>query len=48
MVVKAIFDNGTQQEITDYTISPEGALQAGDIKVTISYTENGVTKTVEQ
>jgi len=47
MIVTARYNNGTTEEITDYTINPEGALTAEDTKVAISYTVNGVTKTAE-
>lgn len=48
MVVTATYSDGSKKEITNYTISPAGALKTTDTKVVISYTENGVTKTVEQ
>ena len=48
MVVTATYSDGSTKEITNYTISPSGALKSSDTKVVISYTENGVTKTVEQ
>lgn len=48
MVITATYSDGTTKQITNYTISPEGALKTTDTKVVISYTENGVTKTVEQ
>ena len=48
MKVLAVYDDGTTKEITSYTISPDGKLTKADTKVTISYTEGEVTKTVEQ
>ena len=48
MVVTAYYDNDFSQEVTDYTWSPSGPLTAEDTIVTISYTENEVTKTAEQ
>ena len=48
MKVEAVYNNGTRKEITDYTISNGNNLQANQTSVTISYTEDGVTKTVEQ
>lgn len=48
MVVTATYSDGSIKEITNYTISPSGELKSSDTKVVISYTENGVTKTVEQ
>ncbi len=47
MVVTAKYSDGTSKEVTDYTISPEGALGTEDSKVTVSYTEGGVTRTAE-
>jgi transcriptional regulator len=40
MVVKAIYDNGDEEEVTDYT-TPTDGLTAGQTSATISY--NGVT-----
>jgi len=48
MVVTAIYDNGLSEEITNYTIADGNNLTLGKTSVTISYTENGVTKTVVQ
>lgn len=48
MVVTAEYSDGTSKEITNYTYVPSGALKATDEKVTISYTEGEVTKTVDQ
>lgn len=48
MVITATYSDGTKKEITNYTISPSVALKTTDTKVVIYYTENGVTKTVEQ
>ena len=45
LVVNAVYANGNQKTITGYTISPDDALTTDDTSVTISYTENGVTKT---
>ena len=47
MKVKAVLVNGTTKEITNYTVSPE-RLDFMDKYVTISYTENGITRTVNQ
>ena len=47
MTVTAKYSDGTSKEVTDYTISPEGALGTEDSKVTVSYTEDGVTKTAD-
>lgn len=46
MIVKAIYDDTTEKEITDYTITDGENLQFGQNTVTISYTERGITKTV--
>ena len=48
MEVIATFDNETQEAITDYIVIPERVLTTEDTKVVISYTVNGVTKTLEQ
>lgn len=48
MVITAKYSDGTTKQITNYTVSPSGELKTTDTKVVISYTENGVTKTVEQ
>lgn len=47
MTVTAKYTGGVSKEVTDYTISPEGALGTEDNKVTVSYTEDGVTKTAD-
>ena len=44
MVVKAIYEDGTSKQVENYTITPSTALKLSDTKVTIAYTENGVTK----
>lgn len=48
MVVTATYSDGTKKEVTNYSVSPSGALKTTDKKVTITYTEGGVTKTVNQ
>lgn len=48
MEVTATYSNGTKKVITNYTFSPAEALKESDIKVVISYAENGVTKIAEQ
>ncbi|MBR6518000.1 MAG: Ig-like domain-containing protein, partial [Bacilli bacterium] len=51
MVVTATYLDGTTAEVTDYTyssISSDGFLTEEDSIITISYTENGVTKTATQ
>ncbi len=48
MVIKAVYSNGTEKEITDYKYSPSGELSTSSTKITITYTENGVTKTATQ
>ena len=48
MKVTATYDNGTSKEITDYTIKDGNNLSLGKTSVTISYTENGITKTTTQ
>ena len=48
MVVVANYANGTSREIDDYTYTPSGNLAISDNKVTISYTEAGLTFTTSQ
>lgn len=48
MVVTATYSDGSKKVITNYTVSPSGALKTTDKKVTITYTENGVIKAAEQ
>ena len=48
MVIKAIMSDGSTKTVTGWTYSPTGALTANTTAVTISYTENGVTKTTTQ
>ena len=45
LVVTAKYTDGTTDTVNDFTYSPEGALSTSDTKVTISYTENGITRT---
>lgn len=48
MVVTATYSNGAKLTIPSYTISPSGALTAGDTAITITYSEGGITKTATQ
>ena len=48
MAIKATMSDGSTKTVTGWTYSPTGALTAADTAVTISYTENGVTKTCTQ
>lgn len=48
MEITATYTDGSKKIVTNYTVSPSVALKETDTKVTISYTENGVTKTVDQ
>ena len=48
MVVTATYTDNTQEAVTGYTCSPDGALTTSDTEITISYTENNVTKTTTQ
>lgn len=47
MKVQATYADGSTKEISDYTYAPTGKL-TDQTYVTISYTEKGVTKTVQQ
>ncbi|MBQ9202614.1 MAG: bacterial Ig-like domain-containing protein [Prevotella sp.] len=49
MVVTATYTNASTDNVTDAcVITPSGALSTNDTEVTVSYTENGVTKTAKQ
>lgn len=46
--IEAIYNNGTKKEITEYKINNGDSLKLTQNSVIISYTEDGVTKTIEQ
>ena len=48
MVLTATYSDGTSNAVTGYSYTPNGKLKAEDTKITISYTEGNVTKTIEQ
>lgn len=48
MVVTATYSNGATLKCTGYSYEPDTALSVSNTKVTIQYTEGGVTKTAEQ
>ena len=48
MVVTATYSNGETLKCTGYSYEPSTPLAASDTKVTIQYTEGGVTKTATQ
>lgn len=48
MEITAAYSNGTEKTVTTYTYSPSEELKTTDKEITISYTENGITKTVKQ
>ena len=48
MVVKATYSDGSSKAITNYKVTDGTNLTKGKSSVTISYTENGVTKTTTQ
>jgi len=48
MEVTAAYSDNSTAKVTGYTVSPAGALKTSDTSVTVSYTENGVTRTVKQ
>ena len=48
MVVEATYSNGATLACTGYSYEPNTPLDDGTTKVTIRYTEGGVTKTAEQ
>ena len=48
MVVHAFYSDGTSHEISNYTYSPHVVSSASDTEITITYTEDGITKTAIQ
>lgn len=48
MVVSASYDDTSTKSVTGYTYTPNGALTTSDTVITISYTEDSVTKTTTQ
>ena len=48
MVVHAFYSDGSSHAISDYTYSPHVVSSASDTEVTITYTEDGITKTAIQ
>ena len=44
MVVTASYSDGTSDKVTGYGISPDRPLDVSDTTVTVSYSENGITK----
>lgn len=48
MVITATYKDATTKAVTDYTVSPSGALATTDTEVTITYSEGGATKTTTQ
>lgn len=48
MVITAQYSDGTSKEITNWAYEPADELKLTDTKITITYTEGEVTKTVEQ
>ncbi|MCL2487791.1 MAG: glycoside hydrolase family 3 C-terminal domain-containing protein [Oscillospiraceae bacterium] len=45
IVVTASYINGVSMPVTDLAFSPAGPLAAGTTEITVSYTDNGITKT---
>ena len=48
IVVYAFYSDGTSHEISNYSYSPHVVSSASDTEVTITYTEDGITKTAIQ
>ena len=48
MEITATYSDGTTKKVTDFTYTPAGALTENDKQITITYVENGVTKTITQ
>ena len=48
MVVTAKYTDGSEKTVTNYTCSPTTALKTNNTEITVTYTEDGVTKTTTQ
>lgn len=48
MVVTAYYSDGSSKEVTNYTYSPTTISSNDDTEITITYTEDGITKTTIQ
>lgn len=48
MTVRATYSNGATRMVTDFTCLPNRALKFTDEKITVVYTENGITRSTEQ
>ena len=48
MVIHAAYSDGSEAPVTGYTYTPDAALTTSDSTITISYTEDSVTKTCTQ
>lgn len=48
MVVTANYSDGSSKAVTGYALSPNGALTTANTTVTVTYMENGITKTASQ
>lgn len=46
LVIVAEYSDGTTKEVTNYTYAPAGELKLTDNKITVTYTEDNVTKSV--
>jgi len=47
MVVKAVYGNGKEVEVTDYTFTTDAFTTAGSATVTVSYTQGAATKSAD-
>ncbi len=47
MIITAQYSDGTKKEITNYTIEPNRVLTVDDKSISISYTENNITKEIK-
>lgn len=48
MIVTAVYTDGSEKPVTDYTYAPDGALKKTDAAVTVSYTGGNKTCTANQ
>lgn len=47
MVITAAYSDSSTVVVTDYSVSPSGALAASNTTITISYTKDGITKSAD-
>ena len=48
MMIKAVYNDGSEKEVTNYTVENGSSLKVSQTSVTIKYTEGSVAKTITQ